>query len=43
MQEAPDILLNIEMKGPVTPDIAHKYDFDLVCDLVKALIADYGF
>ena len=43
MDEAPDMLLNIEMKGPRTPEIALNYNIKLVCEKVKALITDHEF
>ena len=36
-QEAPEMLLNIELKGPRTESYKPRYDFDLACEIV----ADY--
>ena len=33
--------LNIEMKGPQSPQWQSKYDFDLCCDKVKNMIVEF--
>ena len=37
-KEAPEMLLNIEMKGPYNPEIEAMYDIGTACSVVKSAI-----
>ena len=36
------MLINIEMKGPRTPEVGVHYNYGLVCEKVKEIIEDFG-
>ena len=42
LRGSPTMLINIEMKGPRSPETGVHYNTGLVCEKVKALIEDFG-
>ena len=41
IQEAPDMIINIELKGPSSAEMKPRYDFDFACQIVAENIKQF--